>query len=459
MDTAVLPAYRVIRHCAPVGGVQRALVDDGGGAAELLVIPRDSRGDWDEQVHIMAASWSDHVRTVRDLALDADGTMRVVRDLVPGETAAALLDRAGWCTPGRAVTLLYPLLLTVQEAHDRGFVLGGPGDSRIRITPQGRPVVADLMGAQVGAALPREVRDKDPGHARDIAALDALHHGIVRALDAGHHADDAATFPTLQDARDDPEVLLRWAEPEPLVGQAQVRDAPALGPDDDSVTSPSRESPFSSSTAPVSRVLRQLGVPADIVSRGHAAVSEVSAYRRRVLGMLSALPRRSLAVAAAVGAVLVAIVISVGLPTDADEPSIARTEGWVADAERLPEAADDDVAVSTGPSDPTSAIDPDDWGLLVHELIARWSACVTEQRVLCDEALQVGSIAASSRGSGQDAIVQRLEDLLARPQSEVTVTERSGDAVVVVASAPETAPASLLMIRSEAGWRVRDAWS
>ncbi|MGY6497140.1 MAG: hypothetical protein ACXIUP_02825 [Microcella sp.] len=456
-------AYRIVRHLPPDGGIERAIVDDGAGAAELLIIPLRARSAWEHQVRVMAESPSAHIPTLRDLALDPDGTLRIVRQLVTGDPVSELLATPGWCTPGRAVTLLHPVVSTVRAAHDSGAVLGGPDAARIRVTAEGRPVLAELTGAHRAAPLPTALRAKDPAHRADIDALERLRSAVVHALDSSGFADTAASLPAISDALADPDVMLRWSAAEPLVAGPRPAPAPVLPRAGASMPTPRAPERRKPPVEAVTRVMHQAGLPTTVTHRVEQAATDVLERVRAVRGQAARLPRRTLVLAAAGAAVLAAIVVTAALPTSSGAPVPPAGAAMVSEGEDSEEGDDGgafaDTATADRAQDPAQDPDPADWSAVVRALVERWSACVHDQRRLCDEALHDSSSAAALRAADGDLVVGTVLALIEAESLTVVMLERSGDAVVVRLEAAETSPASLLMIRSEAGWRIRDAWS
>lgn len=453
-------SYRVVRHRSAEGEVHRAVVDDGTGAAELLVVPEASRGAWEHQVRVMGECPSPHLPSVRDLAIDPDGTLRIIRTLVTGERLDGLLATPGWCTPGRTVTLLHPMVVTLRTAHDLGAVLGGPDIGRIVVTADGRPIIAELAGAFRAAPLPTHLRAKDPAHLADVQALERVRLAAVRALDAAGFSDTAASLPEIVDALDDPDVLLRWSAAEPLVGAAPGADSAAHRR---AVTDDGQQEPHHERigvTATLARVTQQVGLPQTVTTLVERAVSDMTERCQRIRAAATRLPRRSLIMAAAGVAVVAAVVIVAVVPSPSGDASSGVAEATTDHPETSISPADDAFdGRAEDADDPTLMAHPDDWLIVVSELVRRWQSCVHELRLLCDNALHASSSAAESRAAGRDSVLAALAPLVDSDRVDVIVLERSGDAVVVSLTAPETTPASLLMIRSEAGWRIRDAWT
>ena len=86
--------------------------------------------------------------------------------------------------------------------------------------------------------------------------------------------------------------------------------------------------------------------------------------------------------------------------------------------------------------------------------------CIRDLSVLCLD--DVGQIASAALAADQD-LVRRLQSgeesslpwVVSRAQ--LSISERLGDSVLLtVDDAEDSEPASILMMRSEAGWRIRD---
>jgi hypothetical protein len=97
-------------------------------------------------------------------------------------------------------------------------------------------------------------------------------------------------------------------------------------------------------------------------------------------------------------------------------------------------------------------------------LLAAREQCVRDLSVLCLDAVdQVGSAALNADTQLIDAISngteQAMDATFAAP--DIALVERLGDSAIVSlglvngADAPKTQPASLLLMKGEAGWRIR----
>lgn len=174
----------------------------------------------------------------------------------------------------------------------------------------------------------------------------------------------------------------------------------------------------------------------------------------RVRASLGAVRAPVWIVAALVGVSLVAAIIFVpqgdsGARADADpNPTPSATEpghGWTP------------TGAAAEPSDPIQGDDP--IAAVVALLEAR-DGCVADRSVLCLDA--VGQVGSSALDDDQ-RLIRSLQDGAESPPpfvvdaDQVTLAERLGDtALVNLADVAETQPASILLMRTEAGWRIRD---
>jgi hypothetical protein len=159
-------------------------------------------------------------------------------------------------------------------------------------------------------------------------------------------------------------------------------------------------------------------------------------------------------VAATVGVALVAAIVFVpqgdsGARADAEPtPTPSATEpghGWTPTG-------------STG--EPTDPVQGDDPVAAVVALLEARDGCVADRSVLCLDA--VGQVGSSALDDDQ-RLVRTLQDGAESPEpflvdaDQVTLAERLGDtALLELAGLAETQPASILLMKTEAGWRIRD---
>src|SRR5690606_29934069 len=101
---------------------------------------------------------------------------------------------------------------------------------------------------------------------------------------------------------------------------------------------------------------------------------------------------------------------------------------------------------------------PDDPLLAVVQLLKKRESCFRELSLLCLEDVNQSGSAALASDRGAMAAMRDGSATVERPSVDPTgavMVERLGDSVLIEIG-PQTAPASLLLMRSEAGWRIRD---
>ena len=181
-------------------------------------------------------------------------------------------------------------------------------------------------------------------------------------------------------------------------------------------------------------------IPGDVVARARASLGAVRAP--------------VWIVAALVGVSLVAAIMFVpqgdsGARADAEPtPTPSATEpghGWTP------------TGAAAEPTDPVQGDDP--IAAVVALLQAR-DGCVADRSVLCLDA--VGQVGSSALDEDQ-RLVRALQDGAETPEpflvdaAQVGLAERLGDtALVNLDGVAETQPASILLMKTEAGWRIRD---
>ena len=133
------------------------------------------------------------------------------------------------------------------------------------------------------------------------------------------------------------------------------------------------------------------------------------------------------------------------IPPVGQTPSVASGSSSTPSPEFLAPTA---AAASDVEADPADA---------VATLLSRRDTCFRELSLLCLEGVdQAGSAALDDDRRALLAMRDGAEgDAASVEVVGVRVVERLGDSALIELG-PETAPASLLLMRSEAGWRIRD---
>jgi hypothetical protein len=483
--------YRVLRRIATGdrADVYLAVVDahddvdaqqpDAPAAARPLVALRlyDASASDDAiatEIEVMASDGSGATPALVDVATLADGRTCLAVERIPGAVLTQLLVERTFLA-GEAVTLLAPIVQAVRELERRGFVHTRLSAADILLDERGRPRVVGLGsvrrldGVHAGPARVALLREGDAALLRlveDVAAA-TIPTGALAGCVAVITASLARRpFTTCADELE--RAIFDVAAPAPIsevavhgrspaVPARVVAAAPALrtvgrpGPVADPVERTSHAARFR-------RLASLAQLPEQLVDDVAAAADGAStrALRGRVAAVLSS-RRRQLVVAGSGGAAMLAVMLTL-VPPGGGAASVADSKaGPVASA--VPSVAagrpiENDVPAGAGAGaeiDPASA---------ASDLLEVRASCLASRDLDCITAVvQPGSpIAASDRalllgdGSEGGAAVEPFD------LGAIALVADMGSAVLleVPYADAEREPASLLMMRSEAGWRLRE---
>lgn len=458
--------YRIIRRLASGNRADVLLGHAGHGPAgrprlAAIKVFRSPVTDASIGAEINALSRLNHPHIVPllDLATGGDNVpILILQRLDPGGLGRLLADRGG-LEAGEAVTILAPLTAAVTAMHRAGVTHGRLSASAVLFDEAGAPMLCGFGAAgsipEHGGGLVPAVLDQDAGVLADVdglAALAALVLGRVPDASAG------ALRQWLGEQTPGTELLARLegrlfalAEPVPVrLGSDAHLDADT---DSRTLSIPHRlEVPATSSSAGQDGRpgpwRGRIALPPTLARRLEGLQETASDWAASRLGGLPAALRsirRRVWVVASAG--LVAVVASVILlQAPAGDPP--RNERAVTAAPVESPAPD----VLAG-DDPVAAA-----GVLLESR----TRCLVERSLLCLESVHQ---AGSASWQADVAIIQGVQDggeLVAdifRSDSSFTLIDRMGGTALVglqSAEAPsENATASVLMIRTEAGWRFR----
>ncbi|RIJ53336.1 serine/threonine protein kinase [Clavibacter lycopersici] len=474
--------------------------DPAAGPTEnvaVKIVPATERSRGEAEILALQAVSSEHVVALRDVATLADGSLCIVQSLGQRGTAAALLGRRGSLTRGETVTLVASVLRGLGDLHQAGFAHGAVDLTHVVIDTTGRPMLGGLGSSCVvdGGAEDR-LRGVDPVE-QDLARVARIVQALLDPADAGGRAsgDRWDTWQALLDsaihgesdltAHDLAERLLDVADAAPLAEAA----GSSRGVDDDEPALP-RGAASATLRAPTDRVPRtttgrrarrpSMATPPGTHRRHRAVRQPGGSAARRVRGAvrreLRSVRPRVWALGASALLLLMLGAVAVPLLTGpargatfapASTSTPTTTPGTSADAEE-PQATDTDVQTAASP-------DPD---VAAPALLRLRAACLRRTDVTClsgvDEAGSAvedadrSAMAASTTESLDDAALhaadalgpaQRLGDgalIELRPGVDADAAAPSAPADGTGGSASGRRPASLLIVRGEAGWRIRD---
>jgi len=400
---------------------------------------------------VAAANSSPHPHLLRpvDLLVDDQGALVVVSDDVGGERLDRWARRRGTMSAGEAVTVLLPVLSAVAHLDRRGTALGGIGLEDVVLDDRGAPVLVGGRTTPPGTTPPGAT---PPGTATEGAQ--ALVEAVARELSPrdGARLRGPEGVGTCLDELVERVHDLAAAVPLPTV-------VPSTGVEEAGVTwrPPPGEPPRSgwTSVLPESALL-------DGVADWWEAVAAVPLVDR----LRSVRPRfRVLA-----GLVAVSLVVGAAVVPRSGGSGVSRSDS-ARPVATSPADAPSGPAVSAptpvtvvpvpdrAPDDPVSteeaAVRGDDAVAAAAVLLRARVACLREPSTSCLAAVdQAGSPVASA-----DSLT--LGDLasagdLVLPTVVESEVQRLGETVLLACRTADDEPASVLVVRTEAGWRLRE---
>jgi eukaryotic-like serine/threonine-protein kinase len=437
--------YRLVRKLA-IGS--RASVYLGAGSTGTVALKifdsaldRDSVG---REIEALGRLESPHLVRLLDLASTGDETPSLVMERIRGGSVATLLRERNTLERGEVVTLLAPLARLVTELQLAGVAHGNLSAASIHLGDSGAPILLGLGHATLFAAgAPPAALDHEPAAAADRAALGTL---ALRLLERVRDAEQDARatgfaqwiqaapgmfeFPAALEER-----LFDWAEAMPIAfaHRASLRQVDAA------LTVPARVGPAADPATPPEQHEPEPAAVSHGWFSAELLENPLAELRRRATRLVHGVRRRYWIAA---GGIVVALVLALSLLPPGDSPPAQRAA----------------VRTSTPTPSRTTADLPDDPLLALPLLLKARATCFHDLSVLCLDDVDEAS---SSAFSGDAAAIQRVQQ-----GGEVTASgtesgdtaslvERLGDSALLSLGA-EHNPASVLMIRSEAGWRIRD---
>lgn len=429
--------YRLLRKLGEGrrAGVFLGLADGEPHAA--LKVYRSSCGVAERATELEALTRSAHAHVVhvRDVGSDS----LILERLELGSLTQLLVSRST-LSLGEVLTVLAPLGSALDAMHASGVAHGSLAPGAILFRATGAPVIAGFGRATLHEpSLTPAALAGIPGVLADRSAFGRIAITLLAAVDDDRCAR-ALDWLASQQAQSYPddvgealgERLFEVADAEPVRFE---RDETPAAP-----VVPARALP----------IARRTGMPEwidEVVSESLDG-SPIALLRARVLPHLRGVRRPVWVVAGAVGAALVLALVVVP-SNDSQEPVV--TEPAPTETPVVMEQS-----VVTG-DDPVAA---------VASLLELRRRCILDLSVLClDGVDQIGSAAMAAdvalvRSLQSDAGEQAPDAL--PDVTAATLVERLGDSALLRLTLPaadddagETQPASLLLMKGEAGWRIR----
>ncbi|MBF4616675.1 serine/threonine protein kinase [Clavibacter sp. VKM Ac-2873] len=472
-----------------------ASVSGTAGNVAVKIVPATERSRGEAEIVALQAVTSEHVVALRDVATLADGSLCIVQSIGQRGTASALVARRGSITPGETVTLVASVLRGLGDLHEAGIAHGAVDLTHVVLDATGRPMLSGLgssraVAGETTADAPPGVDPveqdlgrvsrivqalRDPADARGrtsedrwdrwLALLDAAVHreADLTAHDLADRLLDVADAAPLADAGAPMRSREHGAVMPPNVAIGAISSGPLDGAAPGTATSGRGRSLFPRATRRGHRRHR-----AESTRRAGGEGSRGTAARARLTSELGAVRPRVWALGASALLLLLAGVVAVpaltgpahgatASPTNTSTPSTAAPLSTGVDVTPATDAAADADA------DATSSPDPD---VAAPALLRLRASCLRHGDMGCLDAVdEAGSaVEDADRTALASTAAADLDDAALHVADARAAAQRMGDSALIGltpevaagSTTPGRRPASLLIVRGEAGWRIRD---
>ena len=465
--------------------------EDDETAAVKIFHPAVPEASIDAEIEALSRCGHPHTVLLHDVATAPDGRPCLVLERLAGGSLSRLVSDRERIGPGEAVTILAPLLAAVEAMHNSGVGHGGLRLSSVLFRASGAPVIAGFgSAAAITAGQSEAALALDPAVGRDRHDLVAL----VRAVLARVPGEAAAlVVDSLPDDGTpiDPALIFGLADPAPVrllasSAEAGVEADVSWGAEVGAEAGTAAGAPAGAAALGLaSRAFAPRHQPEPRPSAAHREARRWSAthVRRLLMEHARQVRPRFWVMGAAVAASVVAALLLVpsGDPT-APEADVTAADGEPGQPGQPGQSGT--PGQPSSPDQPGSTDQPgprddpvlsDDPVAAAGALLAERERCLRDLSVLClDGVLQKGS-AAMERDT---AIIRSMQNGGEVPAEaviavgELSLVERLGDTALVSLGMPDarspvggtqqggaaanSKPASALVMRGEAGWRIRD---
>jgi hypothetical protein len=471
----------------------------------------------EREIAVLGRAAPGGLATLIDVSTLPDGRIALVLERLSGGTLGAVLRARGSIDPGEAVTILAPVVAALADLHQQGFAHRTLSQATITLSGAGRPVVTGLGGIR---RLPEFGEVLESGSRfdcirEDYARLTVLLRSVFDYLDpettlarraelVAASFEMAITAVPFRPCLDDLEHrLFAWSSAAPV-----RLGAPDAGPGVVTALTPTvglRGSDAATAGAAAGNAaavdaaaadaagLRQLVTDRPAAASrgtpwwgGFALPNELAGLmvralernpvdlarrlvRNRLVGEYPERPRgRRAPVLVAVCLAAAASVLGLTLIPQGDASNSGTSDGQKAPGSPGPGATVTPAAIEPGDR---AAIAGDDPALAASALLRVRAGCLAAASVVClDSVDQAGSTALAMDGYTARLLQQGARTSVDPDYSTyaAAVAERTGNsALVTLTPAPTPAgdatgtgagsqPASLLVIKGEAGWRLRE---
>ncbi len=486
-DRGAITGYRVVRRLGS-GGLADVYLGVSAASRSPVALkifrPEAPGAGIEREYRVLTESAGGRFAELVDVATLIDGRICFVQEHLPGIRLSRMLGEGCLLDPGEAVTILAPITAALMELLDLGYLHDGPGQASVLIDRRGRPVLT-------GLGRLRDLPPPGPERRRAMqAAADRFSTFALGVLDRVErpHSDPLAPDPASWLAVATPGTPFRglldefehrlfgWAAAEAVRVEHRARP-------------PGVTSRWDASGSVRGMLLRV----------GAAWPGERSDPRERLrwhpdhrlatraldrLAVALRARRRPLLVFGLVGAAFAVLLLTLMEPSESTGratntpnavgvPSATATRGVGPTPRASSGPAARDSSSDSSPSAPPVAVatagdrvatEGDDPVRAVPVLLRRRAGCLVAASVPClDEVDQAGSVALAADTEAVRAAQQSGPETSFGNDVEPatpSLLERSGNVALVgvVLNGGESRkhkPASVLVVKGEAGWRIR----
>ncbi len=466
--------HRVLRRLGEGARSRVFLAAAGAQQAVALKLhaPSVSLAEIMDEAAVLSGLRSRHAVRLLDLDSTVEGNPVLILQALRGGALADLIAARGALRPEEIVTTIAPLAELLADQHNHGFVHGAVTAAHIVFDVDGAPVLVGWGSA----------RSVDTGDARSRMAEDVRALGTIAArllepsgevlpvsepeLAEWLHRRYRAGAVALTAARSPLQPAGPGGGGSPSTGLPAI-DTGGLSAGSSDVVSAAGPGPLTQPRAPAPDGF--MATWFDLAGLPQRLLESLDRHRGRALGagLLARAKARWAPVArklstvgrgyrivggAGAAAIIVAVALALGSAsggtTVVEEGTRGTLDGGTAiGADGKPVSREVEPSASAG-DDPASAL---------RSLLAQREQCLRDASIACLAAVvQEGSVAEQEDAAALVSGDTRALPLVPTPaDAEIGVVDRLGDGALLRVTAPQTHPTSVLLIRTEAGWRIR----